>query len=528
MVNWLRSLFMPAPRLQLAPDALPVPWSAGRMAVHDRICTSETQSDGSLRNPSFPLFGERAPGATAWDGATDYSANDHRSAPARAQAHAVNTALHRAAGHHAAPHLDTLYQALLSAPDEMLAGDVLTRLDKTGADPARMALLARWLARKAPDAMPVKIAIAVLGRYGNASDADLLMTLGLHEAFTQLCAIALCQLLGPEQSQTAMWNLARRVRGWGRIHVVRKLAGTQCPEIQQWLLRDGYKNTRMSASLAYLCATGGNLLEALKAPAPDERLLLGAGEILQILCEGREGPDKTMADYADGAAATLAYLHCVQRQRPQQLQVAATVRAIAAMDSDGWDDAQLRHVRHLAGQVLAMDDWPALVRDKLRSGTDDQFELAAQLAPDFRVDPWDFHFAKQQRRERSQWFGLTSTTDPARVERYVALALEQLDLAAEQGPHDAETRSAINWLAIGLRKFSGKGWPILRAALSGDDRANKSNAVDTLARWRSVHWHAQAEDVLERAWCSEAQGELKQQMEALLEKTAGARTRSGA
>jgi hypothetical protein len=527
MVSWFRSLFSSTARVQLAPDAIPVPWTAGRTAILDCISACELQGDGSLPDSSFawPDQQPHPSGIRLADGHADDGLAYELSALERAQVHDLSTALRRAADDHAAPRLARLYQVMLSAANARCSEALLERLGKSGADPARMALLARWLARKAPDAIAVKFAIAMLGRYGSAEDADVLMTLGLHEDFTLASALALCKLLPPEQSQTAMWNLARRVRGWGRIHVVRRLARSGCPEIEQWLLRDGYKNSHMKSCLAYLCATGGNLLGALQAPVADDRLLVGAGEIIQGMLDGYDAVYETMVHYADGAAATLAYLQRVQRQRPQQLQVAAAVIDIADMGNYGWDENHARHARHLARQILAQDYWPVLVVDKLQSGSDDEFELAATVAPAFRVDPWEFQFAKQQRRERSQWFGLTDTTDPKRVERYLALALDQLDLAAL----DRETHAAINWLAIGLRKFPGKGWPILRAALAGGDWANKSNALDTLAKWRPAHWNAEAVAVLEHAWRTETHVDLKRQMDELLQRipAAHARERSG-
>ena len=526
-VNWWRARLSPVPRLQLEPDALPVPWHAARVAIFKRIAAGERRIDGSLRDAIFPLADAAPQLASLDDGATDYTLAYPRAALERAQLQDVCSALRRAADDHTAPYLLTMYQALLTAGDATMGDDLLARLDDSAADPARTALLARWLAREAPDAAAVKLAIVLLGRYGSASDADLLLTLGLHEAFTQLCAIALVKLLGPEQAQTAMWNLARRVHGWGRVHVVRQLAGTQCPEIRQWLLRDGYKNTLSNAYLAYHCATGGKLLAALQAAPADERLLIGAGEMIVALLEGRDGPGKSMADYAEGAAATLALLTSVQRQRPQLLPLAASIIAIAERNYGGWDEAQLRHIQHMAKQILAFDYWPAAVLDKLRFGSDDEFELAATLAKAFHIDAWEYRFAKQQRRERSQWFGLTDTADPTRAKRYIALAIEQLDLAAlelgiaaiEPRAKDVEMHAAINWLAIGLRNFPGQGWPILRAALTGADWANKGNALDTLARWRPAHWHADAGAVLEHAWRTESDLRLKQDMARLMEKS---------
>ncbi len=369
MVTWWRALFAARAGLQLAPDAIPVPWAPARSAILARINACERLSDGSLSDTGFALPDQQAhwSGATFAAGALDDGPSHTPSLRDLRQAHDLSAALQAAARDHSAARLAKLQQTLLEASSASIAA-TLGRLQRCGAEPLRLATLARWLASRAPDVIAVKCAIGLLGQYGTAADADLIMTLGLHEEFTLSCALALCKLLGPEQSQTAMWNLARRVHGWGRIHVVRRLATTGCPEIQQWLLRDGYRNSRMDEYLAYLCATGGKLLPALQAGAADDRLLIGAGEILRALLYGRESPGQQMHDYADGAAATLAYLECVKRQRPRQPRVAAAVTALARIECHGlpWDAAQLKQVATLARQILAFDYWPALRREHLK------------------------------------------------------------------------------------------------------------------------------------------------------------------
>ena len=540
MVAWIRSLFGPTPGPQLAPDALPAPWAPGRVAILARIVAIEALPDGSLPDPCLTLPDQNAwaSGGVFAPGARDQHSDGAPSGRERGMAHELATAFQRAAVDHSETRLTELYEPLLAAGALNVAGPLLARLNGA-ADPARIALLARWLARRAPDIGAVRIGIAVLGQFGDATDADLFMTLGRHEEFTQPCAVALCKLLGAEQSQTAMWNLARRVHGWGRINVVRELAATRCPQIQQWLVRDGYKNTQMHAYLAHLCAVGGQLLEALRSPQVDDRLLIGAGEIIDALLEGRDGPAQRMHDYADGAAVTLAYLECVLRRRPRQPRVAAALIAIANIDAFAlpWESAQLRQARALTRQALAMDYWPALVLQHLREGDDEAFLAAAKVASAFGVDAWEYQFAKQQSGALDLWADLTDTADPQRVERYVALAVEQLDLTPSSarigpitdGPRAHANTPALDWLCIGLRKFSGKGWPILRAALESAQSTNRSNAVDALAAWRPAHVGSEQANALERAWRTETNAELQQEMEALLHKMAAAKVnaRSG-
>ncbi len=302
-----------------------------------------------------------------------------------AHAHELATAVRAAAADHTVGKLAKLYNTILAATPAGM--DASLRPARSPAASASLATLARWLCRRAPDPIAVRYGIALLGQYGGASDVDLIMTLGRHEEFTVTCATALCKVLGPEPSQTAMWNLARRVHGWGRIQMVRRLASTGCPEIQQWLLREGYRNSHTDDYLAYLCATGGRLLPALQSGAADERLLIGAGDILHSLLScGRDGPAKSIVDYADGPAASIAFLACVEQQRPRQLRVAAAVIALAGIHDHAlpWGEPTLQQIASLARQILTFDYWSGLVREQLE-GDDNARKLAARVAPAFGI-----------------------------------------------------------------------------------------------------------------------------------------------
>ncbi len=389
MVKWLQSLFARPPGLQLVPDAIPAPWAHDRPAIHARIAACELTADGSLPDAIFPLPGKSAHASVAQytPGELDGEPEHAPSTRDLAQAHDLSSALRAAATDHTVDRLVKLYDTILAATPAGMAASLGT-LAHAPAHAESTAILARWLARKAPDPIAVRYAIALLGQYGEADDADLILTLGRHEEFTVTCATALCKLLGSEQAQTAMWNLARRVHGWGRIHIVRRLAGTGCPEIQQWLLRDGYRNRYNANYLACRCAIGGKLLEALQSGAVDERLLTGAADILHaLLSAGLDGrPSRHMHDYPDGAAASLAFLACVGHQRPRQLRVAAAVIALADIANHElpWGNTTSQQIAKLAGHILTFDYWPALVREQL-AGDDTASRLAATLAPSFGV-----------------------------------------------------------------------------------------------------------------------------------------------
>lgn len=102
--------------------------------------------------------------------------------------------------------------------------------------------------------------------------------------------------------ERAVFDVARRVTGWGRIHAVEQLASTADPEIQAWLLRDGFRNDVMYEYLACIAATTGCLYEALLDPAADQELVTSAGEILATL-SFLGGPAKDMRHYPDAVPA---------------------------------------------------------------------------------------------------------------------------------------------------------------------------------------------------------------------------------
>lgn len=122
----------------------------------------------------------------------------------------------------------------------------------------RLYELAKSFATEATDREPVKLGIALLGLFGNEQDKDIYCCLGRHDEFTLFAIGALTN--GEDDSEQDIWELAKQVKGWGRIHAVERLAQTENSDIKDWLLRKGSKNMIMEEYLAYTCATVGGML----------------------------------------------------------------------------------------------------------------------------------------------------------------------------------------------------------------------------------------------------------------------------
>lgn len=413
-----------------------------------------------------------------------------------------------------APKLAALYACVL---DASTLGHVDAFLEALGAAEdlpfERLWELATWLAERAPDREAVKLGIAILGGFRAPDQTELLMDLGSHEEFTLFAAVALIQRKGEEAEQD-LFTLAQRVHGWGRIQLVERLARTRDPEIKAWMLREGYANSVMNEYLAYTCATAGGLLEALAEPRVDDALLAGAGDIIQALIIG--GPAESMDDYEDGAAVVEHYLRHLgpePRRLPQLLVVGEIAEFLDtegswdARASRGWTPALRERLRARCRAIIERPHWPELVRAGLLAEEPASLWVADRAARILGIDTWSHHFERLASGRDAGWYEVMQTSDPARIDRVVALAEARLDLdaigsgpAKELGLGPAWSQhSHLDFVVQGLAGFPGKGWRLLRAALRSPVVRNRNLALRALAAWGKGAWPEGVVEELERA-----------------------------
>jgi hypothetical protein len=373
----------------------------------------------------------------------------------------------------------------------------------------RLHAVGRWLATQAPDREPVKLGIALLGIVQGVDDRDLLLILGRHEEFTLYCAVSLTnQVPRPDH---VLLSLARLVTGWGRVHLVERLAETTSDEVRAWMLREGYRNDIMWEYTALVCARTGGLLEALRLPEPDDALVFGAGDILSTLLRGG-GPAEGIESYPEGAEATELYLgHLRSRDEvplDQFLHLHAIRRFLAEEDGEvhdpalGWPIRRTRLVE-LVEVILNRPDWEPAVRVGLQRPDRESFWTAAEAAKLLGLDPWEHYFERTARGE-DYWWNLMQTDDAERAARVVALAEARLPLSAiATGPRDElgvgpgfAPHMALDWVLDGLRRFPGVGGRLLLVGLRSPVTRNRNMALRALGGWTRASWPAGAEATL--------------------------------
>jgi hypothetical protein len=397
----------------------------------------------------------------------------------------------------------------------------------------RLAELAEWLVRRAPDREPVKLGMALLGRFCGERHRDLFVTLGSHEELTLYAAVALASSLA-DPSQP-LWELAKRVHGWGRIHAVERLVTSTDPAIRRWLLCEGYKNEILTEYLAFTCATAGGLFDALAEAEVQGDLLDAAGELIEALVAG--GPAEDIDDYEDGAAVVELYLQHLSKVEAPALEHLVTVGTVlgfvasAAGDAEerakrGWNRERVAHVAELAEAFIARPSWEPQVLAALdQLGDEGRFHLAARASSLVGIDPWPHHFRRLTSCDAEDiWYHAMETDDRARVERVVGEALRRLPLSEiASGPADdiglgpdRGAHRALDHVLTGLLSFPGLGWELVAVALQSPVVRNRHGALKVLEAWPRERWPEEARGALERASECEVCADLRIELMQLI------------
>jgi hypothetical protein len=203
-----------------------------------------------------------------------------------------------------------------------------------GITPAVMRPIAQRLRRRAADPEPVKLGILVATALRDAEALPDVEVLSRHDEFGFWCVQAISAIA--KDPVVPIWDLARRLRGWGRIHAVRRLSldARRRPDVRDWILREGCRNDIAPGHLAAVCAAAGNLDEALSAGPADDALLDGAAQILAAMFVD-QGPGPTWRNWKAAPAAARAYLAQLGGRplTPPRRAAVAAIRAVAGSDA---------------------------------------------------------------------------------------------------------------------------------------------------------------------------------------------------
>ena len=513
----------------------PLPWTED--SIFNAICRYLDPASGSLRD------GLRLPDEAALElkggprytaGARDGIATHHMGFHAN-QERAVRAAslLDRAARRADPAALVECYRLLQDDDVLEIIDALLAQLIEMRTPVEPLKALALELATRSRDRGPVKVGIALLGATEAVEHRQIVTTLGKHDELTLYAAVALCGML-PEPL-LPMWELARHVKGWGRIQVIERLVPTDNVELQRWLRTEGYCNSVMNEYLALIAATHGRLLAALEQPSlpPDE--LAAACDLICALIASDAGPVAGMDSYADAADVCLQLLRHIA-VAPADLRhllavqamlgyLAAEQREQAERLKHGWSEGASRSVQSLASELAARPLWAELVRTHLDAPDDASFHRADQCARQMGLDTFQWHWRRLESgaQEPGNWFRVMRAANPERIDQIVAFAGRTLPLEAIATGPDSElglgkafqAHTCLGFVLQDLPAFPGKGRALILAGLRSPVVSNRNKAIGALEAWEPTQ-RADLQDALARAYEEEVNETVRARLVKLL------------
>ena len=435
----------------------------------------------------------------------------------------LTLALRKAAtadGHHADAAFEELCETAREATVVAAADPVLTSVRETGLAPEACYRVAYRLATEGRYREPVKLGIALLGLFDAGLHRDELLVLGRHEEFTLFAAVALSSTEDRARAEADLWWLARRVEGWGRVHLVDRLAGATDPGLREWLLREGFRNDVDDSYTAVVAAQTGGLADAL-AGDPDDELLLAAADLLRTLVS-ETVPVRGMPDYADGKRATSLFLDHMA-SRASDLRHFLAVLDLRRYAEREWPDLVPR-----CAQILDRPLWADLARRGLASQDATEYFRAVQVGDALGLRTLETHLDRLRNGapfDATAWSAALKQIGPETADEVFTLAAELLPLdEIASGPaeelgfgEEFAPHHALDLLLHELGKWPGKGVPLVHAALSSPVTRNRNLVIRTLDAWGRDAWPPRTAELVAAALEREPDGDVRGRFRALLD-----------
>ena len=133
----------------------------------------------------------------------------------------------------------------------------------------------------------IKFCLSILAIMNVETDEETIekvKILALSDEFTLYCLNIFVKL---ENSNEEIFEIAKKVKGWGRVHSIGYLEATN-DEIKEWILEEGCHNNVLPAYTAYTCAKKINLIEILNEEKISSKKFNDISYLMNALLD--EGP----------------------------------------------------------------------------------------------------------------------------------------------------------------------------------------------------------------------------------------------
>lgn len=205
---------------------------------------------------------------------------------------------------------------------------------------AKIANLGYYFACQGNKCESVKLGLSLLALFDfseNEQVCIVLRYLGYCEEFTDYVIMSV-ESWEEDKKQNLYFELAKKLKGWGKISVVEQMrADTE--EKKEWILCHGCRNSVLNAYLAYVCAKQCDFLERLKKGNLTNEQLQGAGDIMEGLLD--EGPCAGMSAVEQPEELTLYFLQELERHvlKVEEVQLLCQIKDYFVKRQEKYEEA---------------------------------------------------------------------------------------------------------------------------------------------------------------------------------------------
>ena len=362
----------------------------------------------------------------------------------------------------------------------------------------------------------VKYGLVITELYGEFDDEFkwIFFHLGLYDEFT---IFVVFNMMTWESGNEDIFELAKRVDSWGKIHAVNRLEpSTQ--EIRDWILFEGVDNEVMREYLALTCMEKAGVSERLKGQITKKEF----SAISHILCYlFDEGPVAGISELPDVEETLESYLTHAERMNLgiEDYEAVLEICKYAA------GEAENPKLQEHANRILHSEQCIACVAEAVIVG--DGISLAKELNIPYKEQL--LHLMEEDFENKYHWCN-ELMEDPDYVDAVLEIFREKAPPEKlEQDPRDEfefgdeyEADRQINFMLQNLDDYPGKGPDYLLRAISAPTIRSRSLAVRTMKAWVSAakrplqECYPELYTRLKEAYPTEFPKDLKADMEKLL------------
>ena len=300
--------------------------------------------------------------------------------------------------------------------------------------------------------------------------------LGLSDEFS---IFAIFVMLQWNEGNKEIFELAKKIHGWGRIHAIERLEPTT-EEIKQWLLREGVHNEIMAAYSALVCWQKIDGEEILQGSLSREDFS-GIRDIIEGLLN--EGPIPGISQIENAPEMILIFLDKAKNME-LTLKDYEVVRAIRVYYEN--EKKKNSSIVDLCQEILQTDTCRNFVKEAVNNGT------YLELADDLKIDYKDGLLLILKTEFQERYFLANYLIDDARYRPEVFtifnqnLSLDDMKTLPTNtlglGP-DYKAQQQLECIVQKLKQYPLEGIEFVRTALQSAPVRTRNLGLHVLQDW---------------------------------------------